>query len=55
MLVYGFYELLLFIGDNILLVGLKLGYQVLDLLVVDAKYSGCRAGGDSILDDAPEL
>ena len=27
----------------------ELGYEVLDILVVDAKYAGCRSDGDFIL------
>ena len=45
-----FYQLLLVIGDSIFVVRFKLGYEVLDLMVLDAKNSGCRADGYFILD-----
>ena len=45
-----FYQLLLFLGYPILLGGFKLGDEVPDLSVVEAKYYGCRADGDFILD-----
>ena len=54
MLIYVFYEFLLFLGDPILLGRFKLRCEFLGLSVVDAKYLGCRADGDFILDDARE-
>ena len=39
MLIDVLYQLLLFIGDYILLDGFKIGYEVLDLSEVDAKFS----------------
>ena len=44
------YQLLLDIGDSILLVGFKLGYAVLGMSGVDINKSGCIADGDFILD-----
>ena len=44
------YQLLLDIGYSIFLGGFKLGYEVLDMLVVAANKYGCRADGDFILD-----
>ena len=35
-----FYQILLFIGDSILLGGFKLGYEALDLYRVGSKYFG---------------
>ena len=54
MLIYVFYDFLLFLGDPILLGRFKLRCEFLGLSVVDAKYLGCRADGDFILDDARE-
>ena len=50
-----FYQAILVLGDYILLGGLKLGYEVLDLSGVDAKIHRCRAEGEFILDDGHEL
>ena len=50
-LVSVFYQLLMVLGDSILLEGLKLGFEVLDILGLDAILSGCRADGDLVLDD----
>ena len=47
--------IIMFIGYYILLGGLKLGDNFLDMLVVGAKFPGCRADGDFILDDVYEL
>ena len=55
MLIAVFYQLLLFLGYSILLVGFKLGYEVLYLLVVEAKFSRCRSDGNFILDDGHEF
>ena len=54
MMVYVFYNILMFLEGNILLGGLKLGDEVLDLSVVDVKYSACRADGYFILDGGHE-
>ena len=48
------YNILLIIGDPILLGRLKLGDDVLDLSGVDAKYSGFRVDGEFILNSANE-
>ena len=55
MMVDVLYQLILFLGDYILLGGFKLEYEVLYLLVFDAKFSGCRSDGDLILDDNYEF
>ena len=41
MLISVFYQIILFLVDSTLLVGFDLGYEVLYLLEVDAKVSGC--------------
>ena len=46
-----FYQIPLVIGDSIFLGGFKLGCDVLDMSVVDAKNSRCIADGYFILDD----
>ena len=48
------YHLLLFIGDCIVLGGFKFVDEVHDLLVMDTKFSGCRADLDFIFDDGYE-
>ena len=53
-MVYVFYNIIMFLEGNILLGGLKLGDEVLDLSVVDVKYSTCRADGYFILDGGHE-
>ena len=49
MLIDDFRQLLLFLGDSILLFRFKLEDEVLDMLVVDAKFSGYRAAGEFML------
>ena len=49
-----FYHILLFLGGSILLGGFTLGDEVIDLLGVDTKFSGCRVDDDIILDDGNE-
>ena len=38
MLIYIFYQIILILGESVLLVGLKLGYEVLNVYGVDVKY-----------------
>ena len=54
MLIAVLYQILMFIGGYILLGRFKIGDEFPDLLIVDAKFSGCRADGDFILDDGHE-
>ena len=55
MLVSVFYQLLLFIGDPILLGVFKLGDEFLDLSGLGAIFFGHFADSDLILDDRHEL
>ena len=50
-----FYQLLLFVGDTLLLGGVKLRDEALDLSWVDMKYFGSEADADFILDYGHEL
>ena len=54
MLIYVFYQLRLFTVDPILLGGIKLGDEVLDLLGLGAIFIGHGADGEFILDDRHE-
>ena len=47
-----FCHLFLFIGDHILLSGLKLGDNFLDLLLLEAIFIWHGAEGDFVLDDS---
>ena len=44
-----FYQITLILVDSILLGGLKLGYEILDVYGVDAKFVECRSDEYSIL------
>ena len=48
------YQILLYLGEYILLGGFELGDEVPDVSVVDAKFSRCRSDKDLILDDSHE-
>ena len=49
-----YYKIIIIILNPILLWRLKLGDEVLDLLGVDSKYSGCRVDAEFTLDAANE-
>ena len=51
MLIAIFHNIILVIGDSVLLGGFKLGDEVLDVYGVDAKFSECRSDGDFIFYD----
>ena len=53
-LIYIFYQIILIIGEYVLLGGLKLGYEVFDVYVVDAKYIEYSSDEDFILHDRHE-
>ena len=55
MMIPFFYHIILFLGDSILLRRFKLGNEVLDLLGLDAIFSGLISDGDFILDDVHEF
>ena len=55
MLISVFYQLLLVIGDPILLSGFKMGDEVLDQLVLGAIFIGNGTDGDFILYDSHEF
>ena len=55
MLITFFYQLLLFIGDPILLGGFKLGDEVLDMPGLGSIYIEYGVDGDFILDDSHEF
>ena len=54
MLISVFYQILLFIGDPILLGGFKLGGEVLDMSVLGDIFIGHGKYGNFILDDIHE-
>ena len=54
MLIAVFYQILLIIGDPILLVGFKMGDEVLGQSVLGSIFVGNGADGDFILDDRHE-
>ena len=54
MLIAIFYKFIMIIGDYVLLGGIELGYEVLDIPGVDAKFSGCISDGEFILDGRHE-
>ena len=49
MLIGVLYHLLMIIGDSILSEGFELGYEVLNFLLSDETFAGCRSDGDFIL------
>ena len=53
-LIYVLYCIIIIIRDSILLAGLKLGNEVLDVSWAGAKFTGFRSEGDLILDDTFE-
>ena len=44
-----FYYIIIILGDSVMFVGSKLGYEVLDVFGVDAKFVECRSDEYSIL------
>ena len=54
MLIYIFYQINMIIVESILLGGLKIRYEFLDVYGVDAKYIECRSDEDFILYDINE-
>ena len=52
--IYVFYHTIMLLGYSILLGGFKLGDEVLDMLVLNAKFSRFVYDGDFILDGGHE-
>ena len=50
-----FYQILLIIGNSILLEGFEFGYEALYISGVGTKFPGCRYNEDFILCDRHEL
>ena len=55
MLIYIFYQIVLILGESVLLGGFELGDEVLDVYGVDAKDLECISDEDLILYDRHEL
>ena len=55
MVIYVLYQLLIIIGYSILLSRIKIGYEALDVFLVDKKYSVCISDKDLILDNIHEF
>ena len=49
-----FYQILMILGDSVLLGGFKLGDEILYLLGLDTNFFRCISNGDLILDDGHE-